>query len=83
MKFLRFSPNGRKLLTIGGDDFNTVALYDWVNHIILTSQRVDPTGVFDVAWKNNHEFTTVGSKHIITFNQIGTNLIRTRIPYIE
>jgi hypothetical protein len=83
LKFIRFSPSGRKILTIGGDVFNTVALYDWVNNIILASQRIDPEGVYDVAWKNNYEFTTVGKKHIITFQQIGANLLRTRIPYIE
>ena len=35
---LRFSPDGRKLLTIGQDDFNSLAIYEWASsRLIMTA----------------------------------------------
>ena len=71
---LAFSPGGQKLLTIGKDDHNSVAVYDWANKAILGSSKVDPAQVFAAAWKNETEFSTCGMKHCKTFTLSGSNL---------
>lgn len=64
---LAFSPSGDKLLSIGDDDFHSVAIYDWVNKRILCNAKVDPDKVFDACWKDDTEFMTVGMKHVKFF----------------
>ena len=71
---LAFSPKGQKLLTIGKDDHNSVAVYDWANKAILGSSKVDPAQVFAAAWKSETEFSTCGMKHCKTFTLSGSNL---------
>ena len=71
---LAFSPGGEKLLTIGKDDHNSVAVYNWANQAILGSSKVDPAQVFAAAWKNENEFSTCGMKHCKTFTLQGSNL---------
>ena len=39
---LAFSPSGSKLLSIGKDDQNSVAIYDWATQAMLGNAKVDP-----------------------------------------
>jgi microtubule-associated protein-like 6 len=71
---LAFSPNGQRLLTIGKDDHNSVAVYDWANQAIIGSSKVDPAQVFAAAWKDENTFSTCGMKHCKTFTLSGANL---------
>jgi microtubule-associated protein-like 6 len=54
-------------LSIGEDDFHSVAIYDWANKRMLCNAKVDPDKVFDAMWKDDTEFMTVGMKHVKFF----------------
>lgn len=41
---------------------------------MLSSAKVDPDKVFDVCWKDETEFATVGMKHVKFFTLAGSNL---------
>lgn len=71
---LEFSPAGDKLLTVGEDQENSVAIYDWANKRIICKSPVDPDKVFDACWKDETEFACVGLKHVKFFNIQGVNV---------
>jgi hypothetical protein len=49
---VKFSPSGSKLLTVGQDDKNSLAVYDWKNSRIIMDSAVDGARVLDAAWKD-------------------------------
>lgn len=49
-------------------------MWDWANKKMLSSAKVDPDKVFDVCWKDETEFATVGMKHVKFFTLAGSNL---------
>ena len=67
IRVLQFSPQGDKLLSVGEDDFHSVAIYDWANKRMLCNSKVDPDKVFDACWRDDSEFVTVGMKHVKFF----------------
>ncbi|TNV87854.1 hypothetical protein FGO68_gene13813 [Halteria grandinella] len=72
-----FSPNGSKLLTIGTDNQNPAAIYDWANQTMLCSGFIDREVVFDCHWKDEKEFVTCGKTHIKIHQIEGRNLVST------
>jgi microtubule-associated protein-like 6 len=76
VKLLGFSPDGTKLVSVGRDDGNSVAVYDWQKGMLLASAKTGGALCFDVDWKNDAEFAICGEKFVITFNQSGTNLAK-------
>ena len=79
---LEFSPAGDKLLSIGEDPDNSVAIYDWAHTKMLLKSPVDPDKVFDAAWKDETEFATCGMKHVKFFSiQGGANVTVTKGIY--
>ena len=75
---LAFSPDGSKLLSVGQDDDNSLALHDWQGKILLASSKVDKAKVTGVAWKNDTQFVTIGPKHIKFWTLTGRNLMAKR-----
>lgn len=71
---LAFSPEGSKLLSVGQDDDNSLALHDWQSKILLTTSKVDKAKVTAVAWKSETQFVTIGPKHIKFWSLSGRNL---------
>ena len=71
---LKFSPDGSKLLSIGKDENNSLAIYDWARERIVVHEQVDKYLVTDAAWKSENEFVTVGKAHIKFYENKGTNL---------
>jgi len=71
---LQFSPSGDKLVSVGEDDFHSVAVWDWANKKMIANAKVDPDKVFDVCWKDETEFATVGMKHVKFFTLNGATL---------
>ena len=69
-------------MSLGEDDFHSVAVYDWTNKTILASTKVDGGKIFGVAWKDDNEFTLVGDKVILTFTLSGGNLNKVKRPFI-
>lgn len=75
---LSFSPEGTKLLSVGQDDDNSLALHDWHSKILLANSKVDKAKVTGVAWKSETQFVTIGSKHIKFWQLNGRNLVSKR-----
>lgn len=74
VRWLEFSPKGDKLLSIGEDDYHSVAIYDWANKKLISSSKIDPDKVFCAVWKSDNEFATCGMKHVKFFTMSGQNL---------
>jgi echinoderm microtubule-associated protein-like 6 len=72
---LKFSPNGKKLLTIGGDNDHSVAIYDWARGKLLATSKVDKTRVTCATWKDETSFVTAGLRHVKFWEQKGQNLV--------
>lgn len=62
--FLKFSPNGNLLLSVGQDDDNSLAIHDWQANRMLATSNIDKAKVNCVAWKTEDVFATVGNKHV-------------------
>ena len=75
IRVLQFSPAGDKLLSVGEDDYHSVAIYDWATKRMLCTSKVDPDKVFDACWKDEKEFATIGMKHVKFFTMQGQNLV--------
>jgi microtubule-associated protein-like 6 len=50
---LEFSPDGTQLLSIGQDDQNTLAVYNWKNGKITWSSPTSKGKATGACWKNN------------------------------
>jgi len=68
VRHLKFSPSGDKLLSIGEDDWHSVAIYNWARggHPIACA-KVDGDPVLGACWKNETEFSTCGVGHLMIF----------------
>ncbi|CAD8200325.1 unnamed protein product [Paramecium octaurelia] len=71
---LKFSPDGSLLLTVGQDDDNSLAIYDWQGKRQICTSNIDKAKVNGAAWKDNEEFVTVGNKHIKFWKISGRNV---------
>lgn len=61
---LEFSPDGTQLLSIGQDEKNTLAVYNWKNAKITWSAPTSKGKATGACWKNNKEYCTIGTDHI-------------------
>jgi len=71
---LKFSPSGRKLLTVGQDKEHTLVVYDWANQSIFATTATGTGRVCDAAWKNEGEFMTVSTNYTQFFKMNGKNV---------
>jgi len=67
VNLLAFSPDGTKLVSVGQDDYNSVAVYNWEQGALLASAKTDGAKPYDVDWKDNSVFSLVGAKYVMTF----------------
>ena len=51
-------------MTVGQDDDNSIAIYDWISSRIVSTTKVDKSRVNAVAWRNQTEFVSCGNKHV-------------------
>ena len=61
---LEFSPDGTQLLSIGQDDKNTLAVYNWKDGKISWSAPTSKGKATAACWKNSREYCTVGNDHV-------------------
>jgi WD40 repeat protein len=85
---LAFSPNGKYLLSVGQDDNNSVAIYDWEKEVKIADTKTDGTmtksgdgAVASVAWNNDAEFATCGPKLMQTYALTGKTIKNSRCTY--
>jgi microtubule-associated protein-like 6 len=69
--WLKFSPSGKKLLSIGADDDHSVAIYDWARGKLMATAKVDKANVTCAVWKDETNFVTCGLRHLKFWNQKG------------
>lgn len=75
---MQFSPSGKKLLTIGADEHNSIAVYDWANQQILCSVKGGLNKVYDASWYSDTEFMTADAK-LVQFHKIaGKSIVSTK-----
>ena len=61
-------------MTVGQDDDNSIAIYDWIGSRIVSTTKVDKSRVNAVAWRNQTEFVSCGNKHVKFWTLDGRNL---------
>lgn len=71
---LQFSPSGQLLASIGQDNDNSVAIYDWKTKRLVATSPVDKAKVNSVCWQGDESFVTCGSKHIKFWDIKGRNI---------
>jgi microtubule-associated protein-like 6 len=71
---VQFSPDGSKLLSVGQDDDNSCAVYDWAQKRLIGTSKVDKAKVTAIGWKSETEFMTCGLKHVKFFTIQGANV---------
>jgi WD40 repeat protein len=71
-----FSPDGQKLISVGQDDYNSLAIYDWQQGLLLATSKVDGAKVTACGFKgdSSSEFFTCGLKHIKFYTMQGKNI---------
>jgi len=73
---LSFSSDGSKLLSVGQDDDNSLAIHDWSSKTLLCTSNVDKAKVTGCAWSPTavNEFVTIGMKVIKFWVLSGRNV---------
>jgi WD40 repeat protein len=71
---LKFSPNGKKLVTVGQDREHALVVYDWANQSVLAATSTGAGKVTAAAWKTEGEFMTVGTSYTMFYTMNGKNL---------
>ena len=73
---MAFSHDGKFLISIGGDDDHSIAIYDWKNDKIKTSCKGDKSKILDVVFDpaDSGAFATVGVKHVKFWSVQGQNV---------
>merc|ERR1712093_870585 len=69
VQHLDFSPDGTRLASIGQDDDNSLAVYDWQTGKKLFSSKTDKNKVLDCRWGSNSRVVTCGVKHVYFFEK--------------
>ena len=61
---LDFSPDGTKLVTMGGDPYHSLALYDWKSRVLLWTSRSGVLAVMDLQFLKEDVIVSSGVNHI-------------------
>ena len=83
VQHVKFSKGGEFLITIGQDDDNSVAVYDWRKGRLISTSKVDKSNVLQVDSLSDSEFLTVGSRHIKEWVIKGASLTGKKINFVS
>ena len=81
VRLLKFTQDGKYLLSIGEDDDNSMAVYDWQSNRLIASAKVDKTNVLGIDSNSPSEFMTVGSRHVKVWKLSGCQLKGSQISW--
>ncbi len=81
IRHLKFTTDGKYLLSIGEDDDNSLAVYDWKNNKLIATSKVDKNNVLGIDANTPSEFITVGSRHIKIWKMNGCSLKGSQISW--
>lgn len=68
-------------MSVGKDDDNSLAVYDWEKNVVISTAKVDKKNVLDLSFSGENDFMTVGSKHIKTWKVNGSRIKGTRVGW--
>ena len=76
---ISFTPSGDKLAAIGIDPNHSIAIFDTTTKsthggTMLLHDHCGQENIFDLKWKNDNEFVTVGIKHFKVWTSSNTGL---------
>jgi microtubule-associated protein-like 6 len=71
---LQFSTSGQYLASIGQDDDNSIAVYDWKTKRLISTSTVDKAKVNSLAWQSDESLVTCGCKHVKFWDIKGRNI---------
>lgn len=77
---IHFSPDGRKLASVGLDNDHSLAIWDWRRGELLASAKGHQDKVFSIKYdlSSNEKLVTVGIKHIKFWHHVGGGLTNKR-----
>ena len=67
-----FSPSGRQLVSLGGDRWHSVAVYDWQLRRLLFSCKAKENALLCVKFRSEEEFVTCGVDNITFWRGTGS-----------
>eukprot|EP00002_Diphylleia_rotans_P034049 TRINITY_DN7287_c0_g2_i1.p1 TRINITY_DN7287_c0_g2~~TRINITY_DN7287_c0_g2_i1.p1 ORF type:complete len:2704 (-),score=538.32 TRINITY_DN7287_c0_g2_i1:170-8281(-) len=71
---LAFMQNGQGLISVGLDDHNSVAVWEWKSGTLLASGRGHDDKIFGICASQDDSFVTVGVKHIKFWKKMGNSI---------
>lgn len=78
IQFIEFNEKGNLILTIGFDEFNTLAIYDWINGSMIFNSHVNQAQMNGICWIGDKDFVTVGKGYVLFWLMDGKNAV----PYL-
>jgi microtubule-associated protein-like 6 len=71
---IKFSPNGKYLLSVGEDDMHSVAIYEWSIGRLVSTAKCGGYKMLTASWKNDMEFVVAGVREVKFFDFSGSKL---------
>jgi WD40 repeat protein/Ca2+-binding EF-hand superfamily protein len=66
---LDFSPDGKKLASIGQDDDRSLAIYEWTAGTKIFTCKTSTSRVLDCRWASDNSVASCGENHVFFFNK--------------
>ncbi len=78
VRILEFSPDGSKLLSVGDDEYHSLAVYDWERKTLLASCKVDKDAILGTNFMTDTEIVVYGARFIKFLTQNGKTFVKQR-----
>ncbi|GMH99995.1 hypothetical protein TrVE_jg4710 [Triparma verrucosa] len=68
---LDFSPSGDLLVSVGNDQYHSIAVYDWKKKTAVFTSVSTQQPVLDARWLDEEHFSTCGQNHVYFWSRSG------------